>query len=125
MNEQPDIETVKQFIEGGIYGAEILEHVPSIVLTNWQVYEVKSLNSRHFVGFNLNSLDGRVSSKIVQYDKKSGLGTTNSGRLYQLVGSPGHNADSEYVWNRWKFANGVFDDNDVSVVTDEYLQEMK
>ena len=40
--------------------------------------------------------------------------STSTGRIYQLVGTPGWNADAEYVWRRWIAINQVPQWEDVS-----------
>lgn len=60
--------------------------------------------SRHLVG--LADREGRVCSGIVQWDLRSLCATTVSGRVYQLMGPPGWNADADYVFEGWKAVNG-------------------
>ncbi len=60
--------------------------------------------SRHLVG--LADREGRVCSGIVLWDLKNLCATTVSGRVYQLMGPPGWNADADYVFEGWKAVNG-------------------
>lgn len=102
-------------IMGGIWATTPVDEVPEIVLRQWRVMELKD-GDRHFVGYNVTEGEGRVSSKIVTYDPVTKRGVTQSGRVYQLDGSPGYNGDAIYVWNKWQAINEVFagDFKDVS-----------
>jgi hypothetical protein len=44
---------------------------------------------------------GRVSSPIVRFDPVAMQGTTQTGRIYELVGRKGSSLNVEYVWMRW------------------------
>ncbi len=44
---------------------------------------------------------GRVSSPIVTFDPVAMQGTTQTGRIYELVGRKGWSLNVEYVWIRW------------------------
>lgn len=83
---------------------------PNAVLVQFAVYEIPAKDGsdkkeHHFVGYNLVTGDGRVSSRIVSYDKGSRTGVTRSGRTYKLSGEPGTNGDAEYVWSIWRNAS--------------------
>ena len=76
---------------------------PSITLTNWAIIEtVEPEPSRHFVGYHGAGREGRVSSPIVTFDAATLRGVTQTGRVYELTGSPGLNGDAEYVLGRWQ-----------------------
>jgi hypothetical protein len=96
---------------------------PEIVLSSWSVRELPD-GDRHFVGYNFaDGGEGRVSSKILEFDPKTLKGKTRSGRVYQLDRhTAGFNTDAEYVWNRWKAINKIkiFED-----VTEKVLEEIK
>ena len=96
----------------------ISEH-PSLQLRDWAVFEVPPSpknreRTRHFVGYNITEGEGRVSSKVCEFDAVTRRGRTDSGRVYELVGRPGMNSDAEYVWNMWKAINKVTDVVDVA-----------
>ena len=55
--------------------------------------------TQHFVGYNANRGEGRVSTAIISWDDEQQLGVTQSGRRYQLLGEPGRDPDALYVWN--------------------------
>jgi hypothetical protein len=68
---------------------------------------------------------GRVSSPIVTFDRITLQGTTETGRVYELIGRQGWSFNVEYVWKRWcelyevtsytdvteRLLNGADDDN--------------
>lgn len=88
-----------------IYTGAPVDDEPTITLGAWSIRETNT-GSRHFVGFNLASLDGRVSTPIVSFDPDTRTGVTASGRRYVLVGPAGFDRDAEYVWGwaarQWK-----------------------
>ena len=100
---------------GGIWATTPVSETPEIVLRSWRVMQLKD-GDRHFVGYNVTEHEGRVSSKIVQFDKETMRGVTASGRVYQLEGPSGYNGDAIYTWNKWQAINGIFtgDFEDVS-----------
>ena len=98
-----------------------VDEEPQIVLRNWSVREIHD-GDRHFVGYHDAGFEGRVSSKILEFDPAKGRGKTRSGRVYQLEGEPGYHADAEYVWGIWSAINQVKDAN-YKDVTQEILRE--
>lgn len=76
-----------------------VDEQPVVVLSPWLVYELSD-GDRHFVGYHSGS-QGRVSSKIVAWDDQLCIGTTRSGRRYQLMGETGRHSDANYVWGAW------------------------
>ena len=77
---------------------------PERYLEAWQIEKVWSEEAGitfHFFGRDCRYYDGRVSSAIKSFDAKTMQGVTRSGRVYQLVGLPGHSADAEYVLRHW------------------------
>jgi hypothetical protein len=101
---------------GGLWKPVSVQEQPSLNVYRWSVREIDGVKAgekdHHFVG----EVDGagRVSSKIVSFDKETNVGVTRSGRRYKLVGEPGYNSDAEYVWGAWKAINKVVDYTDVS-----------
>ena len=91
---------------------------PEITLRQWQIFEVqfpqKPNRTRHFVGYSVHDRAGQVSSEIKQFDPKTMRGVTESGRVYQLLGLPGWNADAEHTWRRWKSICSVTSEVDVT-----------
>lgn len=77
-----------------------VDEQPIVVLSSWSVFELPD-GDRHFVGFHAAVSTGRVSSKIVDWDDQEKVGTTRSGRRYQLMGETGYDSDANYVWGAW------------------------
>ncbi len=86
---------------------------PKLTLERWSIYELPD-GDRHFVGWAIENREGRVSSRIEQFDVKTMCGVTSTGRVYKLESSPGRNMDSEYTWNMWRGINDVTAFVDVS-----------
>ena len=92
-----------------IWKTRSIEQVPQLTLIHWSVRELPN-GDRHFVGYNITEMEGRVSSKIVKFDPEAMVGRTRSGRVYKLDGSMGTSGDSEYTWNRWLNIYGLSPD---------------
>ncbi|HEX8917306.1 MAG TPA: hypothetical protein VF898_02290 [Chloroflexota bacterium] len=88
-------------IAGGVWRVASVSVQPELFLRDWTVYEIQPKLTRHFVGYNMQDREGRVSSAVQTFDPSTGTGITKSGRTYQLIGAPGHDPDGEYVWKRW------------------------
>jgi len=73
----------------------------------------------HFVGRDLTMGGGAVSSKIINFDPEKLAGITSSGRIYQLEGLPGFDADAKYVLTNWVKLNRI----EVAVATNDFLQQ--
>lgn len=86
---------------------------PEVTLTNWQVLELPN-GDRHLVGYAIEAREGRVSSRVEEFDSASLRAVTSSGRTYQLNGRPGIDRDAEYVWRRWARVNQTTQFSDVS-----------
>lgn len=102
-----------------VWKIDTVTTLPQITLDAWSVYEVQldgptGAWTRHAVGFSLQGCNGQVSSAVVRFDASTGCGVTRSGRVYQLAGRPGSDADARCVWGRWKSINNVEDERDVS-----------
>lgn len=89
---------------------------PVLTLCSWSVFQTEQ-GERHLVGYNDRSREGRVSSAIVSFDKRTMTGRTRSGRLYALAGPSGYDSDAEYVKYRWTELNKV---TELIDVTKEY-----
>lgn len=104
-----------------------VEDEPQVQLVHWRVLEATYADAgepstRHFVGADAIDKTGRVGSAIQSIDLASRKGVTRSGRVYELVGAPGRDAEGEYVWGRWCRINLVATWVDV---TAEVVQERK
>jgi hypothetical protein len=95
---------------------------PEIELAHWQIYECSDsgLTTRHFVGFNLTEVEGRVSSAILIFDMSNMRGITASGRVYALVGDPSKDPDADYVWQHWKQINSITEYKNVTSDTSDW-----
>lgn len=106
-----------------IWRTNPVKEEPEILLNSWSVRELSS-GDRHFVGYNhAHGGEGRVSSKILEFDPETLKGKTRSGRIYQLDRyTAGYNADAEHVWNRWQAINKIETSEDI---TEKILEEIK
>lgn len=104
----------------GIWMAAPVGEQPVIELLQWRILETTPDAERHFVGRNVHSFDGRISSPIQFVDTDRRQGITSSGRVYVLIGPSGGVAVSQYVWDEWCDRHGVSGYTDV---TDELFQE--
>lgn len=85
---------------------------PSITLRNWQAFVVTGCaksdkRTMHWVGYNVEEEEGRVSSNMVEYDISTGRGKTQKGRVYALQGPPGLEGDGAHVWEMWLAINEI------------------
>lgn len=94
-----------------------------VIMKSWKVIEVSSdlVNdkTRHLVGVVGDF--GRVCSPIQEFDTDAMEVTTRSGKVYELVGKPNENADSEYVLESWCSMNKI---TEVTDVTSEYYSSV-
>jgi hypothetical protein len=77
-----------------------VEQEPSTTLVGWQVLELPD-GDRHLVGRAVEAQEGRVCSAVQSFDVARLRAVTRSGRVYQLKGRPGVDAQAAYVWERW------------------------
>ena len=84
-----------------VWNITSVDETPELQLARWSIREVQPRGTRHLVGYNLTEDEGRVSSTITAYDPDRRRAMTESGRVYELVGRPGHDGDAEYVWRAW------------------------
>jgi hypothetical protein len=87
-----------------------VEDQPIINLTCWGVFAVPGISGgedHHFYGWNGENLEGRVSSKIEEFDSEKKVGLTRSGRHYHLSGESGQDQEAIYVMTRWLKVNRV------------------
>lgn len=83
-----------------IYRPRPASELPKVPLSRWRIFETED-GSRHFVGVDMFDSSGRVSSPIVTFNPVTMLGTTQTGRIYELVGGTGSSLNTDYVWMRW------------------------
>jgi len=87
---------------------------PCIRLLEWRIFLILPQDTRHFVGLDASDRTGRVSSAVETFDVEAAQGTTQSGRVYTLVGESGYADEARYVWDRWCRVNGVSESVDVT-----------
>lgn len=110
-------DVLKAIVYGNIWSSPPVSEQPEITLARWRVVEIYTKESqveRHFVGYNVEDREGRVSSAIQEFNPATARGLTRSGRVYQLVGKPGRDPDGEYVWQNWARMNQLTDEKDVT-----------
>lgn len=106
---------MEEAIANSIWETRPVEDEPEIFLVQWQIFE--SPVGRHFMGYNDEWREGRVSSPIITFDSSKMRGVTRSGRVYQLSAhGPGYNGDAQYVLESWLRQNGWTQD-DIDPVT--------
>ncbi|MCX4164583.1 MULTISPECIES: hypothetical protein [Paraburkholderia] len=81
----------------GIWHAAPVESEPVAFLARWQVMETET-GFRHFIGHNLKTGCGRVSTCIVKFDRETRRGVTQSGRIYELVAESGVDFNASTAW---------------------------
>jgi hypothetical protein len=85
---------------------------PSVTLRHWQVFVVtgcakSAKQTMHWVGYNADEGEGRVSSNMVEFDITTMRGKTKQGRVYTLEGPPGLEGDGTHVWTTWQGLNEI------------------
>ncbi|HEY3431386.1 MAG TPA: hypothetical protein VGK09_02445 [Rhodocyclaceae bacterium] len=83
-----------------VWETELPQNQPVVLLDRWRVIQIKD-GTRHFVGREFPSTQGRVSNVIVELDPTTKSGITSTGRRYELCGSPGRTMNGDYVLDRW------------------------
>ncbi|HEX9391101.1 MAG TPA: hypothetical protein VF928_07300 [Usitatibacteraceae bacterium] len=58
------------------------------------------------MGWNVGNREGRASTAIVSFDRKAMTLVAESGRVYQLEGVLGPDADAAHVWRIYVRLNG-------------------
>lgn len=97
-----------------------MSEIIDLDIARWLVKELPD-KSRHLVGLTYG--EGRVSSKIVAFDKDTMTFTTRTGRKYLARrGGSAFNIAAAYLFETWCAINNVTDDEVVDV-TKEYDPE--
>jgi len=100
-------------VSGGIWKTEPVASQPRLRLASWRIMRTER-GEIHFIGYAVDNHEGRVSTAIQSLDLAARTGVTRSGRLYELIGKPGHDPDADYVWAMWARVNGVKRAEDVT-----------
>ncbi len=86
-----------------------------IFIARWLVKEIPN-GDRHLVGIAMG--EGRVSSKIVDFDRDTMTFTTSTGRKYLArKGGSAFNITAAYIWDTWCSMYKITEAKDV---TEEY-----
>lgn len=98
-----------------------------MTLESWAVFEVPLHGleqpwTRHLAGYSLEDNQGQVCSPVQSFDPHTAQFITRSGRVYRLLGRPGLDHDTEYVWERWKRIWEIPQQRDV---TQQVLAELR
>lgn len=102
-NSEPLAAMLAEAVAASVHMIVPVDIEPSTDMTRWRLFQVRRLDgkrTRHLVG--RADREGRVCSAIVAMDLQALRMTTESGRVYQLHGSPGRDSDAEYVFGTWK-----------------------
>lgn len=100
-------------VSGGIWKTAPVASQPRLRLASWRIMRTDR-GEIHFIGYAVDNHEGRVSTGIQPLDLAARTGETRSGRLYELIGKPGHYPDADYVWAMWARVNGVKRAEDVT-----------
>jgi hypothetical protein len=96
-----------------IWKVASVERQPSLTLVRWSILQTDT-GARHLCGYCIENREGRVSTAVTRFDPSTLRCDTASGRVYQLEGAPGYDADAEHVWGYWAKVNSVKSWRDVT-----------
>lgn len=99
--------------KANIWSVPSPDQEPSLTLRDWLILECAN-GKRYLVGYCVERLEGRASTAIAEFDATKMRVRTASGRLYQLEGAPGFDADAIYVWRGYARVNGYVFARDVT-----------
>ena len=124
MTSETEEQLLLRNIMGGMWKTNPVSTEPTINLIKWNVFAVADKDGLdfgcHFNGYSPSGYEGRVSSKIMSFDKETMIGTTRSGLQYRLMDMPGYDGDAHYVYQNWLRINKIAED-DVTDATGEFL----
>jgi hypothetical protein len=89
---------------GGVHGIAPVSQEPRTDLVNWKLYRVRwpdGRRTRHLIGRNIRTDEGRVCSSIKSVDLEALTFTSSSGRIYRVHGPNWHDVDASYVFGVW------------------------
>ena len=96
------LEAFAALVSGGIHRIQPVATEPETGMSQWTMYLVTDVHgdkTRHLVG-SANG-EGRVTSPIKAIDTGRRTATSESGRLYRLLGDSGSDSDARYVFDNW------------------------
>lgn len=96
-----------------IRGVASVDVEPRVKLSWWRAVKLPD-GSIHLCGSTGFVTGGRVSSAVQSFDYGAATATTQSGRVYELVGPPGVDGDAYYTLNHWVLFHGITEWTEVS-----------
>lgn len=96
-------DAINHALISSVWKVDSVTDQPEITLTRWSIRHAS--DGDHFVGTTHGA--GRVSTPVVSFDATTKKGKTHSGRVYELVGEPGHSGDAEHTWAMYKSINKI------------------
>jgi len=96
------LEAFAALVSGGIHRIQPVAKEPETAISQWAMVLVTDAHghkTRHLVG-SANG-EGRVTSPIKAIDTSTRTATSESGRLYRLLGDSGSDSDARYVFANW------------------------
>jgi hypothetical protein len=108
-----DFLSLAHLAAGGVWRVASVSQQPSLTLVRWKIFQLAN-GERHFCGWAVQNREGRASTAIQTFDACELKGQTSSGRVYQLYGPPGEDAEGLHVWCTWARINCAENWTDVS-----------
>jgi hypothetical protein len=102
------IAVIQALVDASVHESEPVAREPHKQISRWGLYQFHfagGTRSRHLVGWSGN--EGRVSTAVEVLNLESMTATTESGRVYAMVGPPGWDSDATYVMGVWMRVNSV------------------
>ena len=96
------LEAFAALVSGGIHRIQPVAREPETGISQWSmvlVTDVHGDQTRHLVG-SANG-EGSVTSPIKAIDTGRRTASSESGRLYKLLGGSGSDSDARYVFDNW------------------------
>lgn len=118
MNDKDLKEYIKEIYAASVWNVPSVNDEPETQLSRWSIVQTIDRGEKKIklVGNHMRLHEGRVSSTILSFDKKTMTAITRSGRRYILVGPPGHDP------NGWHVLNQCFWDRKIKDITQEFLE---
>lgn len=76
------------------------EETQAIPLVRWRIIQDET-GACFFLGFDEHGQEGRVSSRVIDFDPDHLNGVTERGEFYQLVGDSGRDWDADDALATW------------------------
>lgn len=125
-NEAQLVQALELIAATSVHPATSVDQERVTEMVRWRYMRVRhpdGRRTRHLMGWV--GYEGRVCSAIVSIDPHSRRLTTESGRVYQLVGPTGYDSDADWVWGRWERYQNFVDISDQSNALSRALEKSK